>query len=176
MSGIPCVRWWCLVHLSFCVAGLVSISMAADIAQDDYGAPAVQVRQEDGKWIISGPTNRVELRPSDLQMTLHAGDDKWSAVTSSTGDLVVETSRQTYTLRLADAVERAISVYQTGFKTGLKIALTDFLHEGTKIDLHIDLFACLEGRREELVCEVVADEDTTRVLECLWPPGLAEVE
>ena len=174
MSGIPSVRWLCLVPLAFWVAGPVSISMAADVAQDDYGAPDVHVRQEEGQWIISGLTNRVELRASDLQMTLHAGDDRWSTVTSSTGDLVVETARQTYALRLADAVERVVSVYQTGFKTGLKIALTDFLHEGTEIALRIDLFVCLEGPREELVCELVADEETTQVLECLWPPGLAE--
>ncbi|OHB65575.1 MAG: hypothetical protein A2Y77_06440 [Planctomycetes bacterium RBG_13_62_9] len=85
---------------------------------------------------------------------------------------MVEASGKTHSLRFADAGARTITPYQTGFKTGVKIALGDFQYDGTKSDLKIDLFLCLEGQREELVCELIAQEADTRVLECLWPPAM----
>ncbi|MEE9402646.1 MAG: hypothetical protein V3V47_05540, partial [Desulfobacteria bacterium] len=40
--------------------------------QNNWGAPKVQVFQREGKWIIEGQRNRIELNPSDLQMTVYA--------------------------------------------------------------------------------------------------------
>jgi len=163
-------------HLSLFLLGLFSLvspTVAADLAQNDYGAPGVEVTEEEGKWIIRGRVNRVELQAGELRMTVHATDKTWAMLGSSSDDLVVEVSGRTYSLRLADAVEKSITPYQTGFKTGLKVALRNFQHETTRIDLHIDLFICLEGPREELVCELVAREDKTQILECRWPGGLA---
>ena len=105
-------------------------------------------------------------------MTVHTAGQTWSMRGSAPGDLTVEASGKTCSLRLADASEKTVTPYQTGFKTGVKVALRGFRHEGTQIDLEIDLFICLEGREEELVCELIAREDKTHVLECLWPAGL----
>ncbi len=156
------------------VLSFVSLAWAVEATQDDYGAPAVEVRQEDERWVVQGRRSRVEVNPSDLQMTLGAGGRTWSTVASAAGDLIVEADGKTYTLRLADAKRREVSPYQTGFKTGLKIALSGFAHEGTEIDLSIALSACLEGPREDLVCELIADESRCQVMECLWPPALAD--
>ena len=41
------------------------------------------------------------------------------------------------------------------------------------MDLDMHLFICLEGRDEELVCELIASEKTTKVLECFWPQAVA---
>ena len=158
---------------AFLCAGFATIS-AGGASQDDYGAPRVQGVEKEGKWIVSGWKNRVELDAGGLQMTIDTAGRRWSTVASVAGDLVVEASGKTYSLRLADAAERAISPYQTGFKTGVKIALRGFRQGETKIDLSLDLLVCLESEREELVCELVAHEDNARVLECLWPPALAD--
>jgi len=150
------------------------VTGAVDAVQDDYGQPKVQVRQTEMGWLIEGRRNRLEIRSSDLQMTVHAGNVKWSTVASRAGDLVVETSGKEYSLCLADAAERNITPYRTGFKTGVKIALGVFQRDGARIDAQIDLFVCLEGKQEELVCELVAQEDQIRVLECRWPAALSE--
>ena len=163
-------------HPLFFLLGLliaVCPTMAADPAQDDYGAPSVQVTEKDGTWMIRGSKNRVELLASDLRMTVRTAGKTWSLLGSLPNDLVVEVSGKTYSLRLADAIEKSVSPYRTGFRTGLKVALRAFEHETTRIDLEIDLFIGLGGPQEELVCELVAREDQTQILECLWPGGLA---
>jgi hypothetical protein len=171
-AAIASVEILFLALLCACSRG--STALAAQAAQDDWGAPKVQVRQEDGKWIISGLKNRIQLNPSDLQMIVHAQGQTWTMIPSFSGDLAVENSGARLALRLADAGKKEITPYDTGFKTGLKIVLTDFNHKDTRIDLQISLFLCLEGEQEELVCELIAVEKTATVLECFWPHAIAE--
>lgn len=151
---------------------LVCPSLAAEPAQDHYGAPNIQVTEQDGTWILRGLKNRVELRADDLRMTVHASGTTWSMLGSLPNDLTVEAAEKTYLLRLANATKKTITPYQTGFKAGVKVALRGFQHETTRIDLEIDLFICLEGQQEELVCELLSREDKAHILECLWPAGL----
>ncbi len=165
-------------HLSLfllCLLPLVcpTVAVATDLAQNDDGAPSVRVTEEEGKWIIQGRTNRVEFHTESLQMAVHTTGRTWTMRGSSPDDLVVEVSGERCSLRLANTIETSVTPYRTGFKTGLKVALNGFQHETTEINLQIDLFICLEGDQEELVCEVVAREDKTQILECRWPAGLA---
>jgi hypothetical protein len=147
---------------------------AAAQDQNDWGTPKIQVSQEQGRWIVKGLRNRFELEPSDLQMTVSAAGRTWSMVPSSGGDLIVENAGERLSLRLADAGKKEVSLYQTGFKSGLKIALEDFASGEKKLDLQMALFACLEGPQEELVCELVAAEKNAAVLECSWPRAVAD--
>lgn len=144
----------------------------ADSIQRDYGAPNVKVSEADGVWTLGGQTNRVEIQASNLQMTVRTPGKVWAMLPSVPVDLVVETAGKTYSLCLAQASEKIITPYQTGFKTGVKIALDGFKQSDAQIDVELDLFICLEGPEEELVCEVLAREGKTQVLECLWPGGL----
>ncbi len=146
--------------------------------QNNWGAPKVQVIQREGKWIIEGQRNRIELNPSDLQMTVYAQSRTWSMIPSFRGDLIVENSGTRLSLRLADAGKKEISPYETGFKSGIKIALEDFARKDIKIDLQISLFICIEGEQEELVCELkarplIATEKTATVMECFWPQAVS---
>jgi len=162
--------------LFFCLFFICSINpkvIAVEATQSDWGAPEVQVFQKEGKWIISGQKNRIELNAADLQMTAYAPGQTWSMIPSFAGDLVVENDGKRLSLRLADAAKKEISPYHTGFKSGLKIELADFARQDTKIDLQISLFICLEGKKEELVCELIAAEKAVTVLECFWPCAVA---
>ncbi len=154
--------------------------------QNNWGAPKVQAFQREGKWIIEGQRNRIELNPSDLQITVYTQRQTWSMIPSFRGDLIVENSGARLSLRLADAEKKEISPYQTGFKTGIKIALEYFAHlplrltsqdvaagKDIKIDVQISLFICLEGEQEELVCELIATEKTATILECFWPQAVS---
>jgi len=178
-----------LIGILLCVSCFACAATAKQVSQDEWGAPearpeqgrGVQVQQKEGKWSIDGLKNRVELNPSDLQLTVHAGGQDWSMTPSLSGDLVVEKAGKAFSLRLADAGEKLICPYQTGFKTGVKIALGNFRHEKDEIDLQISLFVCLQGRQarpeqgrgEDLVCELVPAERTATILECFWPGAVA---
>ena len=159
------ILFFCL----FCICSINSKVIAVEATQSDWGAPEIQVFQKEGKWIISGQKNRIELNAADLQMAAYAPGQTWSMIPSFAGDLVVENDGKRLSLRLADAAKKEISPYHTGFKSGLKIELADFARQDTKIDLQISLFICLEGKKEELVCELIAAEKAVTVLECFWP-------
>ncbi|MCP4609710.1 MAG: hypothetical protein GY845_13455 [Planctomycetes bacterium] len=164
-----------LLGLLFIIQFLfLSSSFVSAAQQDNWGAPKVQVLKEEGKWIIKGLKNRIEVDSSDLQMTVHTPSQRWSMIPSFSGDLIVENSGERLSLRLADAGKKEISSYQTGFKSGIKIALEDFVSKDKKLDFQIQLFICLEGEDEELVCELIAAEKNTTVLECFWPQGVAD--
>ena len=165
-----------IIGLLFIISSFFSIVGSNTLAaeQDDWGTPKVQVLQDEGKWTIKGQKNRIELNPSDLQMTVYAGSRRWSMIRSFSGDLIVENSGERLSTRLANAGKKEISSYQTGFKTGVKINLSDFVSEDKKLDVQIQLFACLEGEDEELVCEIIATEKTATVLECFWPHAIAD--
>ena len=64
-------------------------------------------------------------------------------------------------LRLTDAGKISVAPYDTGYKTGVKIRLEDFRHQGLlnqgrELDLALVLTVCLEGKDEELVCDAAA--------------------
>jgi hypothetical protein len=158
------------IILSFFLSG----TFAPAAQQDNWGAPKVQVLHEEGKWTIKGLKNRIEVNPSDLQMTVHTPSHRWSMIPSFSGDLIVENSGPRLSLRLADAGNMEITSYQTGFKTGIKITLEDFASKDKKLDVQIQLFICLEGEDEELVCELIAAEKNTTVVECFWPQAVAD--
>jgi len=162
----------CFVLFLIGALAVSGTASAAPAPQTDHGAPNVRVSEADGVWTIQGTLNRVELQGSDLQMTVRTPGKVWSMQPSAPGDLVAEASGRSYSLCLAQANDKTITPYQTGFKTGVKVALRGFKADGAQVDLELDLFICLEGPAEELVCEFLAREDKTQVLECLWPAGL----
>ena len=157
-----------------CTSSLCLSVKAAEITQDDWGAPNVQVRQEQGKWIIQGSKHRIQLNPSDLQITVKTQACTWSTIPSHTGDLVVESAGTRLSLRLADAAKKEISPYDTGAKVGLKITLGNFEHEASRIDLKLSLFLCLEGKVQDLVCELLPEEKGAAVQTCLWPQAVTD--
>jgi hypothetical protein len=167
---VPFLRLFSIISIFIFIVDLNTL--AAE--QEDWGAPKVQVLKEDGKWIIKGIKNRIELNPSDLRMTIHAGSRRWSMIPSFSGDLVVDNLGEQLSLRIADASKKEISSYRTGFKTGIKIGLEDFDSKEKEVDLQIQLFICLEGKDEELVCELTATEKTATILECFWPYAIVD--
>ena len=81
-----------LIRLLFAISIFFFLSGSTTMAaqQDNWGSPKVQVLQEEGKWIIKGLKNRIEVNPSDLQMTVHTPSQRWSMIPSLSGDLIVD--------------------------------------------------------------------------------------
>src|SRR5262249_31593383 len=127
-----------------------------------------------------GKKNRVTLNESDLALSVQAGPAHWAMVPSSAQDMLVRSRGEEFYLRLADARKIEIKSYDTGFKTGIKISLSEWQcggasqspNNGAELDLRLFLTVCLEGRDEELVFDAAASERETILRQLDWPTAL----
>src|SRR5262249_14363422 len=166
-----------VTRIAFFAAACYMPLFAQQIPREQWGAPAVNVSRAEGKWIIAGAKHKVTLNESDLAISVQAGPANWAMVPSSAQDMLVSSRGEEFYLRLADARKIEISPYDTGFKTGVKISLGDWRHnglrnKGAELDLQLFLTICLEGKEEELVFDVAANEREAVLRQLDWPTAL----
>jgi hypothetical protein len=135
-------------------------------------APRVTVTEQKDAWRIAGQKNTVSLRKADLALQVQAGGTLWSLLPSTAGELLVKSGGQERSLRLADAREIAIVPYRTGFRTGLKLALSGWGPGGGGEGLKLWLTLGLEGRDEDLVFDVAAEERLMQIRRLDWPQAM----
>ena len=155
--------------------GCLTLSAAAQstLAREQWGAPPVSVTRKPGSWIIAGRKNSVTVNEKDLSLQVAAGAVTWAMAPSAAGDLRVRTGGgPEFALRLAEARSLTITNYDTGYKTGVKITLSQWQHESAAVDLTLYLTICLEGPEEEMVCDAAADERGATVRQLDWPGPL----
>jgi len=160
--------------LLFLIGGTLK---AQDLSRDQYGAPLISVKRSGTEWTITGKNNKVILNEADLRMRVEAGKVHWMMAPSSDSDMVVKSRGKEFFVRLADAGKKEFNRYDTGFKTGVKIRLEQFKPgrlsaKGSPPDLALIFTVCLEGKDEELVCDVTAIENETKVRRLDWPKEL----
>lgn len=134
--------------------------------------PLPQVASRDGSWDITGERCQVRFEPASLQLEFRGDDQTWRLLPSQEGDLVVQTEGKNARARLSAATNTVITPYTTGYASGLKIELSGYRVGDQSLDLKIVLLVTLEGRDEELVCEILASDGATTVQELLWPGTL----
>jgi len=147
------------------------------VPREQWGAPAVTVLHVRGNWIISGKKHKVILNDSDFSIQVEADQVTWATAPSAQDDMLVKSKGEEFYLRLADADKIDIAPYDTGYKTGVKIRLEQFRHnglfnKGLELDLALCLTVCLEGTAEDLVCEVTSIERKSSVRQLDWPKEL----
>ena len=140
--------------------------------RDLWGGLPVKVLHVGDSWIIKGKLNTVTLDARSLRLKIQTGSTTWMMLASQAGDMLVRSQKQSLSLRLADAKKIDIVPYDTGFKTGLKIALSGWQSEKRSLDLSLFLTICLEGAAEELVVDVVANEGEATLRQLDWPGAL----
>jgi hypothetical protein len=162
------------------IAALLTLSIsvsAQTVSREDWGGMPVTVAHAGGNWTITGQKNTVTLRESDLAINVQTPGTNWTMAGSQAGDLIVKAGGKVYSLRLADAKKIEVVPYDAGYKTGVKIALSGWRHlkaarGKTPADLTLYLTVCLEGRDEEAVFDVAADEHAALVRQLDWPPAM----
>ncbi len=143
------------------------------LAREEWGAPPVTVTHDAAQWQIAGRKTRVRLRSSSLALEIESGPARWSLVPSRRGDLRMKTRGEEIEARLADAKRIDVVPYDTGFKTGVKVTLADWPGpRGEALDVKLFLTIALEGKDEEVVFDVAADEGATTVRQLDWPTAL----
>lgn len=171
------LRYLCVL----CVSAVMLCSyspatLSQQLPREQWGAPAVNVSQANGKWTIAGKKITVTLDENDLAMKVQTSAAVWQMVPSSANDLLIRSNGVDSNQRLADAGRKVITRYDTGFKTGVKIVLSGWklvpagAHPAT--DLTIVLTIALEGRDEELVFDAAAQEAAAVVRRLDWPAAL----
>jgi uncharacterized protein DUF5696 len=154
------------------VAMFPSPARGQQVSREQWGAVPVSVSHVGAKWVITGKNNRVTLNERDFAVTIQAGQTQWTMMPSKLGDMLVRSRDELLSVRLADAKNIRIVPYDAAFKTGVKIALSGWQQRSTQLDLQLFLTICLEGRNEEVVFNVVANEQTATLRQLDWPGAL----
>ena len=160
------------------LAGAAVSARAADssLPRAEWGAPLVNVLHANGTWTIAGKRNIVTLDEKTLAVEVNAQSVIWKMPASGTNDTIAKSGGKEFPLRLADAKKISVEPYDTGFKTGVKITLSDWHRPhslfGGIVDLKLYLTVCLQGDNEELVFDVAAQEGKTVLRQLDWPPAL----
>jgi hypothetical protein len=166
---------------TFRVVALVLASAACCFAADqppasraERGGPLVTVSHTGAKWVIAGQKQKVILDQATLAMTIEAPPVTWQMAPSEADDILAKSQGEEFNLHLTDAGKLEIVPYDTGFKTGVKVRLSDFhdhgmLHQVAPLDFTLVLTICLEGKAEDLVCTAVAIEHNDVVRQLDWP-------
>jgi len=149
-----------------------SLTQAQQLSRDQWGAMPITVSHRGDAWLIEGKTNSVTLNGKSLGLSVKAGESLWTTLPSTIGDTLVKSAGRDFSLRLADAKKISIVPYETGFKTGVKITLSDWQANNASIPLDIFLTICLQGKTEELVFDVVANERGATLRQLDWPGAL----
>jgi uncharacterized protein DUF5696 len=138
------------------------------LSRDQWGAMPVTVSHEGSKWLVKGKVNSFTVNEPDLALSIQAGPAQWQLMPSKQGDMIVRSKGADISLRIADAKKISIVSYDTGFKTGVKILLSDW----SNVDLDLFLTICLEGKSEELVFDIVANERDATLRQLNWPAAV----
>jgi Family of unknown function (DUF5696) len=157
----------CLALL-FCTSALAQ----DQLPRQEWGAPLVTVAHNGDTWTINGQKQTVSLDGTNLALKIQAGPASWAMVPSAPTDMIIKLAGEQFPLRLADAGKIDVVPYDTGFKTGVKITLSDWQHAGAPLDLKLFLTICLEGKDEDLVCTATAQEGAAALYQLDWPTAL----
>ncbi|MHC4438325.1 MAG: hypothetical protein ACYS3S_13270, partial [Planctomycetota bacterium] len=152
----------CMILCRACVC-------SGKLTQLEWGDPNVTVRQDAAQWIIHGERLTVVVDSNSLAMRIKDKDIIWNIEGSTQRDLTIEHDGRNIPLRLRDAKKITIEPYETGFKSGIKIRLNDYIHQDKLLKIGLQLNICLQTPNEELVCELAATENSAAVKQCLWP-------
>jgi hypothetical protein len=132
----------------------------------------VTVSHQGSKWLVKGKVNSFTLNERDLSVSIEAGPAQWQLMPSKLGDIIVRSKSEELSLRIADAKKLSVVSYDTGFKTGVKLSLSGWSSAGRNVDLDLFLTICLEGKSEELVFDVVANEREDTLRQLNWPAAV----
>lgn len=162
------------IIFSVFICFIFSVVNAQNLPREQWGAPLVNVTHSDGKWTIAGKKHQVILNEKDLAVKVVTKTVTWAMATSLENDMLVKSKGEEFYLRLADAGKIDFTNYDTGYKTGIKIRLEQFRHngllnKGLEIDLAVVLTICLEGKDEEVVWGITAIEKEATVRQLDWP-------
>lgn len=153
-----------------CFCALLALQLLSQpLPRAEWGAPEIAVTQAGNVWTIAGKKQTVTLNAADLALRVRAESASWTMVPSGPQDMLVKAGGQQFPLRLAAAAKIAIERYDTGYKTGVKITLSEW---PSATGLTLFLTVCLEGKDEELVFDIAAQEGEVTVRRLDWPTAL----
>lgn len=131
-----------------------------------WGAPLVAVERDEMGWRITGQRQRVLLDARDHTIHIESGPVEWKTLPPTAKDLVVKRGGETFALDLRAARKISVAPYDTGYKSGVKLTLSDWEQAP---DLKLFLTLALEGKDEDFVFDIAAVEGETRIDRLDWP-------
>jgi len=155
----------------FCIA-LINFASSRALAQGILSD--ISVNQEGARWTICSMHAVLTLDENTLNLQITWAGTKWQMNSLGNTDLQVGLKEERIWLSVLNAQTKKIEKYETGFKRGVKITLTDFMVEDRKLDFSLSLFICLEAPLEEFVFTAIPKENEVKIKRLNWPSGFAE--
>lgn len=164
------IRWIAAIAVLMCAATSPAAWGESVMEPKQYLANStISTVEENRAWVVRGKTRTVTVDSADLSISIKAGDTQWTTQGVGPDDLVIQSGGERFGASIIDAANIRIEPYQTGTKSGIKIDIGDIKHQDTTLDARLQLFVCLEGETEELLCEVVPTEGEAVFKEIRWP-------
>jgi hypothetical protein len=140
------------------------------ISRTSWGGALVHVSDSNGLWLLSGTKRKVSFNESNFVLNIHADSTDWEMVPSQPNDIIVRKkgNEREYQLSLANAGTKKVEYYDAGYKTGIKITLSNW----KGFDLTLYLTICLEANTEDLLFTVAAKENQTVIQQLDWPTAM----
>src|SRR5205823_2080886 len=134
------------------------------------------ISHDGAEWTVLGKKQTVTIDERTLALAIDAQAANWKMFPSGTNDMVVQFGGKEFPLRLTDAKKISVEPFDAGFKTGVKITLSDWQKPKSflvrKMDLTLYLTICLQGADEDLVFEIAAKEGNALLRKLNWPQAL----
>jgi hypothetical protein len=146
-----------------------------NLPADEGFIPAARLSRERNVWRIKGERNEVSLDVDSLRLTVKSPSGLWEMRPSFDGDLTLGDAggREIGRFWLSSAASKAGAPYRSGYQAGVMVTLAGFpASDGRAVDARIQLLIALDGRAEDLVCRITAEDGGVRVRELLWPAGV----
>lgn len=129
--------------------------------------PVATVSRAGDRWTIAGASSFV-VNARDLSMAIDAGRIRWSVVPSAPGDLIVRSKGRDIPLSLAGAGTIAVTPLDTGFTSGITMALSGWKNGAAPLDVAVTLTVAMD-RTGEMRFAAQATEGETVVRQLDWP-------
>jgi hypothetical protein len=144
-------------------------------AADESFVPSARLSREGNVWRIRGRRNEVSFDLDSLRLTAKTPGGTWALRPSFDGDLALGDAggKEIGRFRLSAAIQKTAAPYRSGFQSGVMVSLAGFpAQAGVPADARIYLYIALDGRDEDLVCRILAEDGDVRVKELLWPAAV----
>ena len=160
-----------LVLCSLVLPLALILCMSSGVLYAAEGFQDVIVKRTGDKCTINGQRLTISIDRKDFGIIVEDGSCAWNILPAANNDLSLEIGNVPVKMSFTDAQNIIFSPYKTGFKTGFKIELSQFIHEGKCLDLKMYLFVCIERHEGNVVFDIAAEEGDAVIKECLWPKG-----
>jgi len=133
----------------------------------------ITVKHENSEWVVKGEKRTMLFNEKDISIKVTDSGIEWPFLPSDKSDIQCSYKGKLLQLGLTDSKKISVTPYKTGFSSGIKIILTQFMSGSDVIDMDLQIFITLEESTEDLLFNITAGEGDADIKKMIWPKGIS---